>query len=264
MSKMFTAVAVMQLVQNKKIKLSDRVKPLLAKYKSLPSDIEGVTIEDLLMNVYPGGKYAIKDFQHTPPLNSPVDYLSFYENVDLLFPSEEFNDSHFNFILLGLVIEAVSKQDYYTYIKEKIYTPAGMTFSDSYSKESLPGGTAVDPPNLKYLPSRGSPAGGSYSTVIDLFNFALALMQGKLLDKKHLPLLISSLNLKDQRFYGYGFEVSLAEPRWIGQDVQCLGVSASLRMYPDSSHVSVVLSNVKNTARKVADLIRKHLQIRED
>lgn len=247
MSKMFTAVAIMQLVQSKKIKLEDKVKPLLDRYHSLPSGIETATIEDLLMNTFPGGKYAIKNFQHESPLNHPADYLRFYKNEDLLVSSEEFNDPHFNFILLGLVIEIVSKQDYYTYIKEKIYTPSKMVSSDSSPRE----------PHLKHLPSKGSPAGGSYSTATDLFHFGLALMQGKLLDKEHTSLLVSFLHLKEGHFYGYGFEAALGEPRWIGRDVQ----GVSFRMYPDSSHVVVVLSP---TAQRVADLVRKNLQIRED
>jgi CubicO group peptidase (beta-lactamase class C family) len=91
--------------------------------------------------------------------------------------------------VLGLLIQRLSGEDYYTYVREHIFEPAGMTRTGSFAVDSLPLNTAIGytrgdenapltaplHPNSRDLPGRGSSAGGGYSTAQDLVKFVQAL-----------------------------------------------------------------------------------------
>ena len=98
-------------------------------------------------------------------------------------------------MVLGAIVEKVSGEDYYKYVREHIYKPAGMKDTDSYeldapvpnravgyTRESphgpAPGGGRRN--NLYITFVKGSPAGGGYSTVDDMLAFDGALRSGKL------------------------------------------------------------------------------------
>src|SRR5687768_1825644 len=86
-----------------------------------------------------------------------------------------------------MLVERLSGQDYYRYVQERIYTPAGMARTGHWPVDSLPANTAVgytkqDGPlarNTAFLPGRGSAAGGGYTTAYDLMRFLTALRQKK-------------------------------------------------------------------------------------
>jgi len=96
--------------------------------------------------------------------------------------------------VLGLLIERLSGEDYYDYVRRHIYEPAGMTRTASWTVDSLPANTAIGytrgaqdaPPstplgrNSALLPGRGSSAGGGYSTAHDLLRLINALRANKI------------------------------------------------------------------------------------
>src|SRR6202049_4836872 len=102
-------------------------------------------------------------------------------------------------MVLGAIIEKVSGQDYYSYVQEHIYKPAGMTDTGFYQpgKEvpNLAIGDAKVVVDVKPLEEvrnntntrevRGGPAGGGYSTVEDLVKFHMALRSYKLLNEEY-------------------------------------------------------------------------------
>jgi CubicO group peptidase (beta-lactamase class C family) len=90
------------------------------------------------------------------------------------------------------VIEKVSGQSYYNYVRDNIFKPLGMENTDFYEAdvptENLASGYTRDPENesaprrnnIYTRPARGSSAGGGYSTAGDLLKFANALKSGKI------------------------------------------------------------------------------------
>jgi CubicO group peptidase (beta-lactamase class C family) len=88
----------------------------------------------------------------------------------------------------------LSGQDYYSYVRDHIFTPAGMTRTGSFAVDSLPPNTAIGytrgdenapasapvHPNTRELPGRGSSAGGGYSTADDLLKFVKALREHRI------------------------------------------------------------------------------------
>ena len=98
-------------------------------------------------------------------------------------PGAEMEYSNYGYILLGVLIDRVSGQSYYDYVREHVFKPAGMTRTDSLSEDEPVPDRAVGymkrdgewKPNSSTLPYRGTSAGGGYSTVEGLLRFANAL-----------------------------------------------------------------------------------------
>ncbi len=85
---------------------------------------------------------------------------------------------------MGLLVERLSGENYYDYVRKHIYAPAGMTRTAHYAVDSLPENTAIGYTtggrNSDLLPGRGSSAGGGYSTAHDLLRMLNALRERKL------------------------------------------------------------------------------------
>ena len=268
MGKMFTAVAVMQLVQAGKIKLSDTLDKYIPDYPN--KDVASrVTIEQLLTHTGGTGTSLPDKWadDHPKELKSIDDYIAHYGPIsDEPKSRGEFKYSNIGFLLLGKVIEKASGQDYYGYLQEHIYEPAGMTQTGSE-----PEGTKVDKLSAGYTqkdgswkPSadlqiyRGMPFGCSYSTVGDMQKFAAALMSAKLLDAEHAKVLTSGKvklvdrppGLPPDSKYAYGFYDATSNDgvRSIGHGGSYFGQSGDLKIYPDSGYVVTVLSNLDQPA----------------
>ena len=160
-------------------------------------------------------------------------------------------------MLLGAIIEAVTRQTYYDYVDEHIYQPAGMTATGSLPEtEAVPdrtiGYTRPMPggewqPNTDTLPYRGTAAGGGYSTVEDLTRFAEALLNHRLLSPDSTDLLFTAkVDSGPGAGYAYGFEDQrdVDESGPVGHSGGAPGMNGDLRIYPNSGYVVAVLANL--------------------
>ncbi|HYG12080.1 MAG TPA: serine hydrolase domain-containing protein, partial [Pyrinomonadaceae bacterium] len=197
MNKMFTAVAIAQLVEAGRLSFQDTLAKVLPEYPNRQV-AEKVTIHHLLTHTA-----GLGDFFDNPEFRpyreryvKPADYFPLFAGRPLRFePGARFGYSNAGFVVLGAIVERVSGQSYFDYVREHIYRPAGMTESDSYELTEVVPNLAVgyarfqDDPlgvdprrsNIAFLPWRGSPAGGGYASAPDLLKFARALSTHKLL-----------------------------------------------------------------------------------
>jgi len=155
------------------------------------------------------------------------------------------------------VIEKVSGQRYYDYVRQHIYEPAGMARSGSLPEDQpVPDRSVgyIKPPdattavaNTDWLPYRGTAAGGGYSTVGDLARFAVALLSHKLLspDSTELPL-SGKVKARPGAKYAYGFEDARDEGGngWVGHGGGAPGMNGDLKIYPKSGYIVAVLANM--------------------
>src|SRR5690606_8759786 len=136
------------------------------------------------------------------------DYIELYEMRGVEFtPGSKWKYSNYGMVLLGRIIEVVSGQSYYEYVRDHVFEPAGMSSTGSEPEESHVAALAASytrrPPDQlerpaprtgplrdasNTLPYRGTSAGGGYSTVGDFLKFANALMSNELLDERHTRL----------------------------------------------------------------------------
>jgi len=257
MNKMFTAVAVLQLVQDGQVRLDDPVGVYVTDYPN--ADVASrVTIHHLLTHTGGTGDIFGPDFTaNRLDLRTHDDYVALYGDRPPAFePGSRYAYSNYGMVLLGVVIERVTGQSYYDYVAEHIYRPAGMTRTGSEPEsEAVPGrsiGYMRAPagggwtPNTDTLPYRGMAAGGGYSTVGDLLKFANALMGHVLLDEEHTAMLITGkVEIGGGRMYAYGFEDQRVDGAGaVGHSGGAPGMSGDLRIYPDSGYVVAVLANI--------------------
>ncbi len=201
-NKTFTKIAIAQLAEQGKLAFEDRLGKHLPDYPNRQA-AEKVTISQLL-NMSSGiGDFFGEKYENTPKnkIRSLQDYLPLFASEPLLFePGTSRRYSNGGYIVLGAIIEAVTGQNYYNYVRDHIFKPAGMQNTDSYEMDAIVPNLATgytrrasndereDPvrrSNVYTAPGRGSSAGGGYSTAEDLLKFTLALQQGKLLGPEY-------------------------------------------------------------------------------
>lgn len=282
MNKMFTAVSVLQLVQAGKIKLTDPLGKYLTDYpnKELASK---VTIHQLLTHTGGTGDFFGPEFdKHRLELKTLQDYVKLYGQRGVQFePGSKWAYSNYGFLLLGLLVEKVSGQNYYDYVAEHVYKPAGMTLTASLAEDQVvpgrsvgytrfrgpgaPGSPAAPEawrPNTDTLPYRGTSAGGGYSTVEDLFRFATALENHKLLDAEHTELLTTGkVDTPGSGKYAYGFgDEMISGIRCFGHGGGAPGMNGDLKICPGTGYVVAVLANLDPpAAQRISDFVLNRL-----
>jgi CubicO group peptidase (beta-lactamase class C family) len=258
MNKMFTAVAVMQLVEAGKLDLE---APLGTYLRDCPNDdvADSVTIHHLLTHTGGTGDIFGPEFDaHRSELRALGDYVELYGERGLEFrPGSRWSYSNYGFILLGVVIERVTGQSYYEYVQEQVYEPAGMTRTGSLAEDEdvegraigymMPPGSTEWAPNTDTLPYRGTSAGGGYSTVGDLTRFAQALLGHELLSAESTKRLITGkvdTDFGDRYAYGFQDARDAKGNGWVGHGGGAPGMNGDLRIYPKSGYVVAVLANL--------------------
>jgi CubicO group peptidase (beta-lactamase class C family) len=246
-NKIFTKIAIFQLIEQGKLSLDDRLGKHLPDYPNKDAAAK-VTIKHLLDMQSGIGDFFGPKFEATPKdrIRSTKDYLPLFADQPLKFePGASRAYSNGGYIVLGAIIEKVTGQSYYDYVRERIFKPAGMENTDSYEVDaSVPNlatgywrnekGERVS--NVYTKPARGSSAGGGYSTVEDLLKFTIALQNNKLLGPEN------------SRKLGGGLGIAGGAP----------GINATLELDPTSGYTIIVLSNYDPpSAGNVSEQIRK-------
>jgi CubicO group peptidase (beta-lactamase class C family) len=277
MNKMFTAVAILQLVQAGKIRLDAPLGTYLTDYPN--KDVaQKVTIHHLLTHTGGTGDIFGPEYEkHRLELKTLGDYVKLYgARAPEFEPGSKSRYSNYGFLLLGAVIEKVSGRSYYDHVRERVLVPAGMRSTDSLPEEtSVPGratGYTTDDatsrawkPSTATLPYRGTSAGGGYSTVEDLLRFARALQNHVLLDAKHTELLITPKpRPESERLYGYGIATEeVSGMRCFGHGGGAPGMNGNLMICPEQGYVIAVLANLDPpAAERIAEHVRNRLPLR--
>lgn len=274
MNKMFTAVAICQLAEHGKLAFTDTVGQHLSDFPNKAA-IDKVTIHHLLTHTSGMGDYFNATFQAASRerFRKVSDYLPLFAAEPLAFePGARFQYSNGGFLVLGAIVEKVSGQDYFAYVREHIYEPAGMVHSDAYELDR-------DTPNLAYGYTtaedgtrrnnlylhviKGGPAGGGYSTVEDLTGFATALREQKLLGAQQTDALLSGkveTSFQTAK-YAYGFFAEdIDGERVVGHGGGFPGISSQLDIYLDSGYTVAVMANTDPpAAQSVTNKLRELL-----
>ena len=271
MNKMFTAVATLQLVQNGKLDLKAPLGKYLTDYPN--KDVASkVTIEHLLTHMGGTGDIFGPEFdKRRLELKTLGDYVTLYGQRALEYePGSRWQYSNYGFLLLGVLIEKVSGQSYYDYVRDHIFKPAGMTASASEPEEQKVSDRSVGytrsgardwRPNTDTLPFRGTSAGGGYSTVEDLLRFATALQTHKLLNAQHTEMLTTGKVDAGRGKYAYGFQDSVINgTRCFGHGGGAPGMNGVLQICPGPGYVIAVLANMDPpAASRVGDFVTNRL-----
>jgi CubicO group peptidase (beta-lactamase class C family) len=268
LGKMFTAVAVAQLAERGKLSYEDTVGKFLPDYPN--EDVaRKVTVHHLLTHTSGLGSRSLSSFRKG--FRTLEEYFPSFVNEPLRFePGSRFDYSNDGYLLLGAIVEKASGRDYYDYVREHVYGPAGMTGSDCYDLDTDPPNLAtgyMDGPdgtrrnNVFRLPVRGLPFGLGYSTVEDLLKFDSALRSHKLLGAESTDTLWKGkVDDRQGGQYGYGFFVNWYNgARAIGHGGGWSGITNRMDMFPDLGYTYVILSNYDAETPAISFKLREWL-----
>lgn len=252
--KMFTAVAVLQLVESGQLSLDGTVDTYLPGY---PNRTVATTVTVRHLLTHTGGTGGLDNLEpdyagDRAALRTHAEYLEAHSARAPLFPAgSEVDYSNYGFVLLGAIVENVTGRDYYDVLREKVFAPAGM-----HATGAEPESVAVPGRAVAYrakagewldaaatLPWRGTAAGGGYTTVGDLLKFAQALQAGKLLSPAMLAQ--ATAPQMQEQWYGFGFiTVGEGPLRRYGHGGDADGMNADFRVFPESGWVLICLTNI--------------------
>ncbi len=285
-SKMFVAVATLQLVEQGLTSLDDTISRFLPDYPERVA--RQVTIRHLLTHTSGIEMDEDERFDRLVAQADSLDevYAAHIECIERMndnryenfAPLGSFDYSNENYDLLGIIIQRITGLTWEQYLREKIFAPAGMSNTGFYGNHGAPaslsagytsrlpgaeeaGGTIAISREQWDTPR---PAGGVCSTASDMARFARALLSYKLLSKESTDAMLSPQaevmrTPEFTRSYGLGSAMH-ASPKWtsVGHTGSVYGASTSFEMYRESGHVIVVLCNIDGwMSQPVADYIRE-------
>jgi CubicO group peptidase (beta-lactamase class C family) len=273
-TKLFTAVAALQLVDRGALALDTRVVEFLdLRGTAISPD---VTVRQLLTHSSgiaddaeeeAGEDYA-DNFRTVPTysVTRTADFLPFFANKPPNFPpGTGCRYCNAGYVLLGLLIERASGLGYRDYVRRHVFAPAGMARSDFFRMDAVAEDVAegCDPVrdeagaivgwrrNVFSYPPVGEPAGGAHVTAGDLDRFLRQARAGKLLSAESTEAFFTpQVRHHDtggwDQVYGYGpwFAVDRAGTVLFAEKEGVnAGVSAAIRHYPDRDVNVVLLGN---------------------
>ncbi len=271
-TKQFTAMLTMQLVEQGKIKLDGKLSDYLPDYRK---DIgEKVTVHHLLTHTsgipsYTGLPNFLQDVSRNP--YKVADFVKKYASGDLEFePGAKFSYNNSGYFLLGAIIERVTGKSYEQALKENILNPAGMKNTGYDHHDTIipkrATGYAKTPngyTNAPYLDmSIPYAAGSMYSTVEDLYLWDQALYTDKLLSAQSKELMYKPFLEK----YAYGWVIVNAAFKQNDQPVQMIrhggginGFTTTIVRFPKDKNLIMMLDNTGQNVDRLAETITRIL-----
>ncbi|WP_264536323.1 serine hydrolase domain-containing protein [Flavobacterium sp. N1736] len=216
MTKQFTAISILMLVEQDKIKLNDEITKFIPDY---PTNGNSITIHHLLTHTS-----GIKDFTSMKSIKdiaradlSPKELVDFFKNEPIDFkPGEAFKYCNSGYVILGYIIEIVSGQSYGEFIDQHIFKKLEMKNSyyashEKIIKNRVSGYRNKDGyMNTNYISFSIPYASGSImSNVDDMLKWQNAIDKNKLLSSDIVEKAFTNykLNNGSKINYGYGWHI---------------------------------------------------------
>ncbi len=143
-NKVFTRIAIRQLAAQGRLALDSSLGRYWPDYPN--AAVRRVTIRQLLeMRSGIGGNiFAVPASGDRHTLRRLVDFLPLFVNEPMASePGARQQYSNAGYVLLGLLVERLSGESYYDYVRRSIYEPAAMRRTAHYAVDSLPPNTAL-------------------------------------------------------------------------------------------------------------------------
>ncbi|PIB31332.1 hypothetical protein BFP77_01830 [Maribacter sp. 4U21] len=280
-TKMFTAIAIAQLVEQEKLDLHTPISNYLP---NTPEQIgSSVTIENLLTHTSGIELDDIEGFMEEIEKDTSVSefyrtnlkYLPKLPNFEEFRTNEEFNYSNENFDFLGKLIEVASGKNYYEYLQDHIFSPLGMKKTSPIDLKQNQSDLAIPyqinrqregkldegfrdaMPYSNLVMSR--PAGSFKSTAKDMYKFMYGVNKEKLttnlIKRKFTSKKVPNLDIPIYKsWYGYGFYINERNGNLnFGHAGGIPGVSSRCEYYPEQDIYIIVISNYNGSANMVAN-----------
>lgn len=290
MSKQFTAMAIMLLIHDGKLRYEDRLTGLFPEF---PPYGQAINIRELLNHTSGlrshediwAKQYAGRNPEEIPQIqDEEVLKVMEKESSTKFSPGTQWEYSNTGYILLDLIVEKVSGMSFGAFLRERIFAPLGMNHSLAYQngKNTVSGRaygyTTVD---SKWMETDQSPVsgtlgdGGIYSSIEDLRKWDDALWDHSLLSPEEmLPAITPVLLPNPERLplgpdgqalaYGFGWRLDpYRGHHTMSHRGGSVGFHTDIERFTDDHLTIIVLANrtdidVRNLAHRIADLYLDH------
>ncbi|WP_426755788.1 serine hydrolase [Myxococcus sp. Y35] len=262
-TKSFTAVAVLQLVEQGKLDLDANISTLVPAY---PAKQWPVTVRDLLGHLSGVPTYDGYASSRNVKVMSTEAAIAVFADKPLAFePRTRYLYTTWGYNLLGAAVEAASGKSYRDYLREHVFAPAHMAFADldiiatrdaHQAKGYRVVGGTLKPSRFLDVSSRFG-GGGTRATVTDMLGFGQAVLSHKLVSRETMGRMQASMATTDGRLtdYGMGFATYPVRGHYVvahagGQPE----TTTMLMMLPAEDTVIALASNVEGEARRMRRL----------
>lgn len=288
-TKMFTAVAALQLVEEGLLSFESRVQNILKlNVSNVPSN---VTLHHLLTHTSGIADYfeeydsEIDGYEEiwgrypNYTFHNLADFLPLFVGKNpLCNAGDNFSYCNAGYILVGLMIEKVADVSYYEFVRKNVFLRAGMDHADFFPLDGVRDNVAEGhqpvkdvkgnligwKKNVFALPLRGASDGGSFSTTHDLVRFMQSLREGKLLSQEMTSMMLQpqgpvQVESDGEWAYGYGMALLLEKGEVVryGHSGDDPGVSAKVFHYPDQAIDLVILGNQSHCSDEVGRFVHE-------
>lgn len=254
-TKVFTATMILQLVEAGDLSLDDAVSDILPQMMRNFANSELITVRQLLNHTSGVPEYASSDnFMQLGNEDisrdwSPDELIHLAERQPTQFyPAQGWEYTNTNYILLGMLIETITRQSFAQNLDQRILTPLNMTNTylaplDSPPVDVVEGHSSFIDPAI-FNPSFVWSAGAVVSNAQDLLIFSQALFAGSLFQQPDtLPMMLDFVTTGRDAETEWGLGVFQQEsPLGIywGHDGALAGYLSTLLYFPDN-HITIIL-----------------------
>ncbi|MCG7344122.1 beta-lactamase family protein [Sporosarcina sp. ACRSL] len=259
-TKSFTALAIMKLVEEGKLQIADPVTKYLPQFQLIGyDDIDDITIHHLLSHTT--GIATMKRVEQLDGFDEHLRYINKVERTVLGRPGEFICYNNDLFLLLGAIIEQVTGESYQDYIKKLLLKPLGMNRT-TYSLDEL---QSFDNVTTPYVLEDGKPkpcewptlgnyavGGGIRSTVKDLLKYGnVFVAQQEIIGHESIARMAEPVHYTSgNSFYGYALQIT---PNYSGVTIVehgggQPGVSSNFGFIPERGIVAAVLTNLSDVS----------------
>jgi len=269
-TKQFTAMSILLLVQKGRIKLED---PLTKYFPSFPAYGKDIKIKHLLTHTS-----GLMDYEDLMPATQVMQLhdtnclqLMYKANGLYFAPGAQYKYSNTGYAILALIVEKISGQDYGLFLKENIFKPLKMKNSVAFEagKSTIPNrafGYSLDNGSWvetdQSLTSAVLGDGGIYTNTIEMTQWIKALWNFKLLgsEMQNQAWSRKKLNSGASIDYGYGWHIedykNITHPHHGGSSI---GFRNQILLFPEQKLMIILLTNRNegdpiNEAHKIADI----------
>ena len=270
-TKQFTAASILLLAEDGKLSLDDSLRKWLP---SLPDVANAMTLRQVLSHMS-----GLIDYEDVIPATMTAqlhdsDVLKILDTQNRTYfpPGTSYRYSNSGYSLLALIVGKASGNDFATFLKQRIFTPLGMThtlaFEDGistvanrafgYSEENGQW-TRTDQSQTSAVLGDG----GVYSSIDDLAKWDAALYDDRLLSTKSRELAFTPVTDTDDPTVRYAMGWRVTQERIGGRTVwhsgETIGFRNAIIRYPEQHFTIVLLTNRNDpepyqTARAIAEV----------
>lgn len=270
-TKSFTATAILILEEEGKLSTSD---PLDGHFPNVPADKAKITLDQILAHSSGLPDLIGNDYD---PVGRDEFIARFFATPVVSAPGAEYHYSNGGYSLLAALIERLTGQPYETFMRERLFAPAGMTDTTYRVPKKDYGRVAhtFTPPV-----DHGSPVerlersggvhwvllgnGGMLATTEDLYRWELAMREGKIVSPAVYRKLMAPLHRRsDTMSTAAAWTIEAVDGERVmhhGSDAPDLGVNGEYRRYPDHGFTVIFLGNTRVNGWSPRRIVGRHVR----